>query len=193
MKKTLTIIIATLVMLSAKAQTPACNSTDNADKPVVATVCDSSQLAPQLPKTIHQHPKNRPYTGYVAVGIIPFILGAHISTTHGVTFKDRMFVGGGFAADLEIMDGTVFLSPYAAGRINFKKSRNTPFFELKVGMSIPVPLRYDDYNFPPCFYMCPAFGVSSGRLEMLFAYSLYVCEQELIWYYGPHFSIGYRF
>lgn len=148
--------------------------------------------------------RKRGYRAFVetggAVGIGEYGDGVFsVSTSHGFQFNPYFYVGGGLALEYHGMWEEVFVPVFANARVNFLKTRVTPFFDMKMGVSL---------SSSPGFYMCPSVGVGISftprlalnigmgfNLQMaeFYEYSYYSYDTETEAIGGIIFKVGLSF
>lgn len=98
-----------------------------------------------------------------------------LSTTHGYSFGDGVFVGAGVGVNILTTD-QVTIPVYVVGKYTFLDNSITPFVDCRVGAEAVV------YNLDKgrAFIVSPAIGVDLGRFSIRAGY---LCEAGRYSYY----------
>lgn len=98
-----------------------------------------------------------------------------LSTTHGYSFGDGVFVGAGVGVNILTTD-QVTIPVYVVGKYTFLDNNITPFVDCRVGAEAVV------YNLDKgrAFMVSPAVGVDLGRFSIRAGY---LCEAGRYSYY----------
>ena len=104
-----------------------------------------------------------------------------VSTTHGYSFGNGLFVGGGMGFEYSVKDN-LFLTPvYAEGRWSILNTIVSPYIDARVGYMV-VANRRDS------FYFSPTVGLD------IWKFSLFVgCDVLPTYNTGFKFGIGIHF
>lgn len=114
------------------------------------------------------------YRGDVALGgVVGITKGVRndafsLSTTHGYSFGDGLFVGAGAGVNV-LTSAEVTIPVYLVGKYTFIDSRVSPFLDCRVGWEALVY----DRDHGVAFVVSPAIGVDLGRFSLRAGY---LCE-----------------
>lgn len=123
------------------------------------------------------------YKGFVEGGYTNSDWGyGTIMTSHGIQINRFIFVG--FGTGMKLIDGEVFVPIYTDFRVNFLKSKITPFFGTKAGYSI--------YGSSGGFMFEPSIGCRFGFND---TFALYISTgyelQQATVYYSNYYDYYY--
>ena len=115
----------------------------------------------------------------------------NVSTTHGVMFNERFFLGAGAGLDYAYeTDVEVFMIPVYANVKGFLpiSEKSSVFASADIGYTIGIENDYG--NSVSCFYCCPSIGLKMNKFKIQVGYSMLV---DLVTIGAMQFKVGFTF
>lgn len=111
----------------------------------------------------------------------------HMTTTHGVMFDEKLFVGAGVGVEYAY-DSEFWMLPLYSNVKGFLAVSNKTSLFASVDLGYLIYL--SEYSEDDAFYFCPGVGVKVGKLKLQAGYSLL---SDKITFGGMQFKVGFIF
>lgn len=104
------------------------------------------------------------YAGNVALDVSMLSLGAELTTSHGYSFGNGLFMGFGLGAGINYSHQDIYMPIYIDSKYSFINKRYSPFVALRGGTVL-------SYTYDAGYFVAPSVGIDMGRMSLFMRYT----------------------